>query len=164
MEAILVVVALVVMSTSVFDFLHPPYNYTSVWVWGKKREGMAFDVIEENGSRFSAYCAILQDPGARVTYYSNLINLFSGVVAVAIVADVDAARCRLFFSSSSLFYVAIGCVFEAYLDLFSLCLSVSFSHSLSLSASSASATQSNLFEAPLIVTRRTRTSNRVVWI
>lgn len=93
---------------------------------------MAFDVIEENGSRFSAYCAILQDPGARVTYYSNLINLFSGVVAVAIVADVDAARCRLFFSSSSLFYVAIGCVFEAYLDLFSLCLSVSFSHSLSL--------------------------------
>ena len=89
---------------------------------------MAFDVIEENGSR-----AILQDPGARVTYYSNLINLFSGVVAVAIVADVDAARCRLFFSSSSLFYVAIGCVFEAYLDLFSLCLSVSFSHSLSLS-------------------------------
>lgn len=40
MEAILVVVALVVMSTSVFDFLHPPYNYTSVCVGsGKEKRG-----------------------------------------------------------------------------------------------------------------------------
>lgn len=65
------------------------------------------NVIEENGSRFSAYCAILQDPAARVTYYSNLINLFSGrrvvvvvvvvvAVAIVVVVDVDVARCRLF--------------------------------------------------------------------
>lgn len=55
---------MMVMSSLVFDF--SPHLEIGLLV---------FDVIEENGSLPTAYCAILQDPGARLTYYSNLINL-----------------------------------------------------------------------------------------